>query len=347
MGACANSSFFSNMELNLGGDTKEGFAELDAFIQSYTPGLKTQLRDLMAERDIFGQVVKNILPPGKDVNDKNNPIQTLIHCKGAEGDIKDFAETIKEVVDENVVNTTKITEIQELGPPETLKTIIEPTVEKIKNRRGSDAGDDPKEESKEINVVAKTKAKMREKAKVLINTISNIPFLAEYADQVKEKWSLRIEEQPKEVFTITSLFPPAGTYSFPLYKTDGPWVLKACLEWKTGIPFEAVELYTTKGIPLTDPDTLQKEKKCIYVDTRVTQEFFKNHEEAQFKKKLDEIIDEPFVLHKMALHKMTVESLKTDLLKKDDEMAIGLLKEDLCISGVIALKILKIIRANK
>ena len=146
--------------------------------------------------------------------------------------------------------------------------------------------------------------------------------------------------------TATSLFHHYDVFSFPLYWNDGPAILKACLEWKLSIPYDLLELYTTNGIPLSDVDTLQKEKQCIYVDTRVTQEFFSGKHEKELRKQLEPICSEPFVLHQMALHQMTVASLKATLLPMSEEMALALLKEDLHVSAIVAVRILTLIKSS-
>jgi hypothetical protein len=103
-----------------------------------------------------------------------------------------------------------------------------------------------------------------------------------------------VKEQPKELICAKSLFHPFSVYSLAFHLEDGPGVMKACLEWKLGIPYDSIELYTMSGVPLRDSFTLEKEKQCIFVDTRVTKKFFEK--QTRLKNDMMKITKEPLFI---------------------------------------------------
>lgn len=353
MGVCAGNSYMKDLgdrfkDIDIKFQHKsEGFSKLEATIQSHTRGLKTQIKESMDERELYGTIKKVSIEPGVDTDTRPVPIQTEIVAQGDADDVADFAELLKEIVEEDIEVETKITAIEQLVPKEEQKIIMEQTSEKIATRKGSDAGEESGESDPEADMVKKAKAQMREKAKQMISAVSNIPFLAEYADQVIGKWSLKTAEEPKELITATSLSHPVIVFSFPFYPGDGPSVLKTCIEWKLKIPFDDIELFTVLGNPLTDIDTLQNEKNCWFVDKRITERFFSSGDDAKLKNLVEKITTDAIVLHKMALNGMNAKFFKEILETINEQTAVRLIKEDLDISGIIALRIISLVKGGQ
>lgn len=342
MGQCTCKNYFGGGDLTIGLGGAGAYSELTAVIESYTKGLKTRLRDSMDQNSLGGTVTKTILEPGKDVALQDNPIYTEVIAIGKVADVATFRDLIDDIVEKSVTIDKKVKDI--VQPEEKKVALIMPTSERLLTRRGSDAGDDP-EERKGASAAKKAQAQAADKTRAMLSAMSNIPVLADYAGNLEEKWSIKVKEEPRELITATSLFHPFGVYSFPLYSDDGPGVLMSCLEWRLGIPYDALELFTMNGIPLNDVDTLQKEKQCIYVDNRITLNFFSSPQEKVLIKQIEAISSEPFILHKMALHKMTVASLKDTLLTMSEELAISVLKDDLNVSNIVAVRILGLIKS--
>ena len=319
-------------------------SEIKVTIQSYMKGLKSRLRDSMEQYNLVGTVQKTVLEAGEGIKDNSNPIYTLINARGKTFDVSSFSGVIDDIVDDGVDVDRDIKDIVPPSEDPTNMALVLESPELLMVRKSSDGGDNP-EERKVASVAAKAKGQIADKARAMMATLSKVPGLSDYTDGMEEKWSIKIKEAPKELVTATSLFHPFGTYSFPLYPDDGPSILIACLQWRLKIPSDSLELYTLNGVPLNDVDTLQKEKQAIYVDSRVTASFFAAETERPLLKLIEAISSEPFMLHKMALHKMTVEWLKQTLLPMSEEMAIGILKEDLNVSSVIAIRLLTMIKA--
>eukprot|EP00826_Nyctotherus_ovalis_P049867 TRINITY_DN6056_c0_g1_i14.p1 TRINITY_DN6056_c0_g1~~TRINITY_DN6056_c0_g1_i14.p1 ORF type:complete len:273 (-),score=76.43 TRINITY_DN6056_c0_g1_i14:159-914(-) len=225
------------------------------------------------------------------------------------------------------------------------RVVVEKTDARIANRKASDAGDDNDANSGILGTAVLVTNQMKNRAKQVLNVVSDIPLLSEYTNDLKEKWSLLVKEQPKELICAKSLFHPFSVYSFAFYPDDGPSVMKACLEWKLQIPYDSIELYTTSGVPLNDSFTLTKEKQCIFVDARITKKFFDR--EAKLKSDMMKITKEPFVYHNMALHEMTLDYMVSTFKNMNEMLAQEIIRDDLKVSGNTAVKILAIAKGHR
>ena len=296
----------------------------------------------MEEYGLVGTVKKTILEPGKDLHNQSNPIYTLVVARGKAFDIGSFSEVIDDIVDKGVDVDKKIVDIL----PRKEVEAGEKEADVLATRKGSDAGDDP-EERKGASLATKAKGQAADKARQVLSTLSKIPGLSEYASGIEEKWSIKVQEAPRELITATSLFHPYNVVSFPLYADDGPLLLMACIQWRLKIPLDSLELYTMEGVPMDDVDTLQKEKQCLFVDSRVTANFFTPETEKRLLRKIEAVNSEPFMLHLMALHRMNIIWLQHTLLPMGEELAIRVLKDDLHIPTVVALRLLALVKSLK
>eukprot|EP00826_Nyctotherus_ovalis_P033831 TRINITY_DN2759_c0_g1_i5.p1 TRINITY_DN2759_c0_g1~~TRINITY_DN2759_c0_g1_i5.p1 ORF type:complete len:339 (+),score=80.17 TRINITY_DN2759_c0_g1_i5:246-1262(+) len=338
MGTCSTCGKAKHDEYQL-----PDYHEILITIGSYTKGLKTRIREVMTQSDLTGVIHKTIHSCVEE--DHVTPIHTRVIAGGKRSDLDNFSETVKEIVDESIHIRVKPLPSPELTEEEKKTVTIIKTDSRIENRKSSDAGivDETSEGLLETAMLVKNQMKTR--AKQVLNVVSDIPLLSEYTNDLREKWSLLVKEQPREFISAKSLFHPFSVYNFAFYPEDGPNVMKICLEWKLHIPFDAIELYTMAGIPLIDSFTLIQEKQCIFVDTRVTKKFFTK--ETRLKKDLMKITKEPFVYHSMALHEMTFDYMMSTFKTMYDVRAQNILKKDLKVSDITAVKILALVKGHR
>lgn len=318
------------------------YEQIQVIISSYTKGLKTRLREVMIQSSLGGYIQKTVYNFVDEIHD--TPIHTQLIAAGKRGSLDHFTGLIKEVVEESVDIDIKPYSSPELSEEEKKTVVIKKTDVHIANRKSSDAGDDNDANEGILGTAVLVTNQMKNRAKQVLNVVSDIPLLSEYTKDLNEKWSLLVKEQPKELICAKSLFHPFSVYSFAFYPEDGPGVMKACLEWKLQIPYDSIELYTVSGVPLTDAFTLTKEKQCIFVDARITAKFFEK--EAHLKNELMKVTKEPFVYHNMALHEMTYDNMKGTFRDMNDALAQDIIKNDLSVSGSIAVKILAIAKGR-
>jgi len=334
MGVCK--SMFGN---NKSSEFKlSDYTQKQITIGSYTKGLKARIKEVMIQTNLGGFIRKTVYNVVDEVHD--TPIHTQVIAVGKNYDLELFEVILKEVVEKSVETESKPYPSPELSEEERKHVVIMKTHPNITNRKGSDVGDDSNSNEGILGTAVLMTNQVKNKAKQVLNVMADIPVLSEYTSNLNEKWSLLVKEQPKELICAKSLFHPFSVYSFSFYPEDGPSVMKVCLEWKLQIPYDSIELYTTLGIPLTDAFTLAKEKQCIFVDTRVTTKFFEK--EARLKEKMMKITKEPFVYHNMALHEMSLDNMKSTFKNMNEALAQDIIKNDLKVSGSIAIKILAI-----
>jgi len=319
------------------------YEQIQIIIGSYTKGLKTRIKQAMIQSNLGGLIEKTVYKQVDEVHD--TPIHTQVIAGGAKGDLEDFSNMIKEVVEESIDLEIRPYPSPKLLEEEKKHVVIVRTDTRITNRKSSDAGDDNDMNDGILGTAVLVTNQMKNRAKQVLNIVSDIPVLSEYTSDLKEKWSLMVKEQPKELICARSLFHPLSVYSFSFYPEDGPGVMKTCLEWKLRIPYDSIELYTMSGIPLKDSFTLTKEKQCIFVDTRVTTKFFEK--ETKLKNNMIKITKEPFVYHNMALHGMTLEYLVSTFKSMNEVLAQEIIKDDLKVSGNTAIKILAIAKRHR
>ena len=340
MGICTGT--FLSKATNI--DLSRKYVQLTAIIASYTKGLKDRLKETMIEGGMIGTIKKTILPVEKNEEHQGNPIYTEIVAIGPEGDIDEFTEQIKQIVDKEIETEIKTTEVAAPAADAKRKIEVMKTEAKIANRRPSDAGSEHVYENNMADAASKAANDVKGKAKKMLAAVANIPILSEYTGDLEGKWSIKIAETPRILISAVALFHPFAVYSFPLYKDDGPNVLKSCLEWKTGIPSQCMELFTKSGLPITDPDTLIKEANCFFVDIRVTAAFFNGPKEKELKAQMERFTKEPFTFHKMSLHNLTVDNLSNIFNGMEEKRAQSILQEELSISGIIAAQLLSLIK---
>ena len=337
MGLCASSDSRTNSDNDIA-----AYTEINITIGSYTKGLKTKIREVMAQSGIVGSIKKTVYEDSDDIHD--TPIHTEVIAGGSEDQLAEFSELIREVVEPTI--DFEITPSQEsvFFQSEKRYPIIEKTDKNIASRKGSDVGDDNESDEGIYSTAVKVTGRMKNKAKKVLSIVSEIPVISEYTTHLRANWSLLIREQPKNLISAKSLFHPYSVYSFSLYQDDTPSVLKACLKWKLRIPEDSIELFTMSGVPLIDSYTLVKEKQCIYVDKRVTDKFFEHEEELKANRM--KITQEPYVYHRMALNGLNLGYMKKMYKNMDKKLAQEILKGDLMISGTVAMKILEVIDSN-
>eukprot|EP00826_Nyctotherus_ovalis_P049868 TRINITY_DN6056_c0_g1_i6.p1 TRINITY_DN6056_c0_g1~~TRINITY_DN6056_c0_g1_i6.p1 ORF type:complete len:340 (+),score=95.24 TRINITY_DN6056_c0_g1_i6:207-1226(+) len=319
------------------------YEQIEVVIGSYTKGLKTRLKDVMLQSGLGGYIRKTIYNLVDEVHD--TPVHTQVIAGGKRGDLESFSLIIKEVVEESIDLDIRPHSLPEFSEEEKKRVVVEKTDARIANRKASDAGDDNDANSGILGTAVLVTNQMKNRAKQVLNVVSDIPLLSEYTNDLKEKWSLLVKEQPKELICAKSLFHPFSVYSFAFYPDDGPSVMKACLEWKLQIPYDSIELYTTSGVPLNDSFTLTKEKQCIFVDARITKKFFDR--EAKLKSDMMKITKEPFVYHNMALHEMTLDYMVSTFKNMNEMLAQEIIRDDLKVSGNTAVKILAIAKGHR
>lgn len=316
------------------------YKQIKVQIGSYTLGLKTRLKELMAQCGVGGVIRKtvHVTPDGV----RSTPVYTEVIAGGTEAAVAEFAEISREAVEDDVDFEVKSPPMPDLNEEARKKVVIQKTSARIYNRKSSDAGDDEAGDDNLLEQAVLVTNKMKNKAKQVLNVVSGIPILSEYTSELKEQWSLLVKEMPKELVSTRSLFQPFSICSFTMYRTDELSVLKICIEWKLGIPYDSIELFTSGGVPMTDTYTLLKEKQCVFADTRVTRRFFEKEE--KLKEEIKNITEEPLVYHNMALHGMTTAYLKKTFGTMKQKMAQEIIQGDLGVSGVTALKIIELIK---
>lgn len=303
-------------------------------IGSYTQGLKTQLKELMIQTGISGTLKKTLYT----IYTHSTPIHTELLITGSESNIDEFIVKAKQVVEDNVSFEVAVTELNIHEG----KVIIQKTDERISNRRGSDIGDECATESTLFDDAMVVTNKAKDKGKQVLNFAANLPIISNYTGGLKDKDSLLIKEMPREMITVKSLFHPYSVCSFSMYHTDEISVLKVCIEWRLGIPYDSIELFSTTGEPMKDIYTLLKDKLCIFTDNRITYKFFEK--EKDLRAEIEKIVEEPLVYHRIASHGMTMDYLIETFSSMNDKMALDIIQGDLSISGIAALKILQLIK---
>ena len=344
MGACSENFTFlqsAGTELTI----SNTYSKCAISLESYTKGLKSRLKQMMEERGLDGTIRKLIYPPGEDKAIGGNPIFTEVIAYGKTTNVNSMETDVKEMMAANVEISSKIEEIKEPSKDDkdNNKIIIEKVRDKISSRRLSDGGEEMLKEVGITDVANIAKNNVKQKAKKMFEMMSNIPVLSAYTSDIQEKWANKMDEVTRVQVSAMSLFHPLVVYSFPLYIDDAPNILRSCIEWKTGIPFESIELYTEEGMPLVDAETLQKTQAAIYVDTRVTDNFFTNPKAKQLRTKIEKMIKDPFVYHKMALYNITEEDLAKLFKKMSHDNAMNILKVDLSVSSINAARFLSLI----
>ena len=338
LNCCSRDSIGKEEELKL-----SSYTQIKMSIGSYTIGLKTRLKELMIQNNLGGYIKKTIYSTTTKSN-LSTPIHTEIIAGGTDSAINDFKEMIKEVVEENIDHETNPYNDKELSEEDRKKVIIHKTDTRISNRKASDAGDNDEGDDGLLDKAMLMTKIMKSRAKQVLKIVSGIPVLSQYTTGIDEQFSILVREMPKEIISAKSLFHPYSVSSFSMYQTDEVSLLKVCIEWKTGIPYSSIELFTMTGIPLIDTFTLMKDMQCIFADCRITNKFFES--ERELKTKMLQITKEPFVYHKMALHGMTMKYLTDTFGLMKDKMAQEIIQGDLGVSGVIALKIVQLIKKN-
>eukprot|EP00826_Nyctotherus_ovalis_P045738 TRINITY_DN5090_c0_g1_i4.p1 TRINITY_DN5090_c0_g1~~TRINITY_DN5090_c0_g1_i4.p1 ORF type:complete len:343 (-),score=110.55 TRINITY_DN5090_c0_g1_i4:192-1220(-) len=316
------------------------YRQVKILISSYTPGLKTRLKEVMNQNGVGGFIRKTVYTTPDDL--RSTPVHTEVIAGGTDAAVNEFSEIAREIVEESVDFDVKAPPMPELSEEEKKKVVIMKTDERIFNRKSSDGGDDVSGNENLLEQAVLVTNKMKNRAKQVLNVVSGIPILSEYTSELKEQWSLLIPETPKELISAKSLFHPFTVCSFTMYLTDELSVLKICIEWKLKIPYDSIELFTLSGIPMTDTNTLMKDKQCIFADKRVTKRFFDMEQE--LKTEMERITKEPFVYHKMAMHEMTMKYLTSTFGSMKEKMAQEIIQGDLGVSGVAALKIVEFIK---
>lgn len=337
MGAkvCAKSNADREAELKL-----SQYRQIKIMISSYTIGIKTKLKEVMAQSGVGGYIVKTVSTSPNDAH--STPVHTEVVAGGTNAAINEFTETAKEIVEDNIDFEVYAPPMPELSEQDKKRVIIKRTDERLFNRKASDAGDDDSGNENLLEQAVLVTNKVKNKAKQVLNVVSGIPILSEYTSELKEQWSLLIPEMPKELISAKSLFHPFTVCSFTMYRTDELTVLKVCIEWKLGIPYDSIELFTLSGVPMSDTYTLLKDLQCVFADNRITKRFFDM--ERGLKTEMLKITKEPFVYHKMALHGMTMQYLVKTFGSMKDKMAQEIIQGDLGVSGVVALKIVELIK---
>lgn len=339
MGSC-NTMFSKDKQTEV---EMPNYEQIQVIIGSYTKGLKTRLKQVMAQSNLCGYVQKTTYKAVDEIHD--TPIHTQVIAGGKKEDLEHFSDLVKGIVEESIDIEIKAHPLPQFTEEEKNHIVIMKTADNISNRKSSDAGDDNDENEGILGTALLVTNQVKNRAKQVLNVVSDIPVLSEYTNDLMEKWSVLVREQPKELICAKSLFHPFSVYSFAFYPEDGPSVMKACLEWKLQIPYNSIELYTTSGIPLKDSFTLTKEKQCIFVDIRVTKRFF--DKEARLKNDIMKITKEPFVYHNMALHEMTLDYMVSTFKGMNELLAQDIIKNDLKVSGSTAIKILAIAKTHR
>eukprot|EP00826_Nyctotherus_ovalis_P053944 TRINITY_DN703_c0_g6_i5.p1 TRINITY_DN703_c0_g6~~TRINITY_DN703_c0_g6_i5.p1 ORF type:complete len:371 (-),score=95.25 TRINITY_DN703_c0_g6_i5:45-1157(-) len=316
------------------------YKQIKVQIGSYTIGLKTRLKELMAQCGVGGVIRKTVHVTPDSIH--STPVYTEVVAGGTEAAVAEFVEIVKEVVEDDIDFEVKSPPMPDLSEESKKKAIIQKTSARIYNRKGSDVGDDEAGDDNFLGQAVLVTNKMKNRAKQVLNVVSGIPILSEYTSELKEQWSLLVKEMPKELISARSLFQPYSICSFTMYRTDELSILKVCIEWKLGIPYDSIELFTSSGVPMTDTYTLLKEKQCVFADARMTRRFFEK--EGKLKEEMKSITEEPLVYHNMALHGMTTEYMKRTFGGMKEKMAQEIIQGDLGVSGVIALKIIELIK---
>jgi hypothetical protein len=335
-----------------GGGNKEEELKLSSYCQkkivigSYTRGLKTRLKEVMSQNSVGGYITKTVYTTPDDMH--STPIHTEVVVGGTFSNVEEFAELAKEVVEENIDFEVTAPPMLELSEEEKKKVVIRKTDDRIFNRKTSDAGEDNSGNENLLDqavlVTNLVTNKVRNRAKQVFKVVSGIPILSQYTNDINEQFSVLVTEMPKELISAKSLFHPFSVCSFTMYKTDELSVLKICIEWKLGIPYDSLDLFTLSGVPMTDTYTLMKDKQCVFADKRVTRRFFATEQE--LKSVMQKIIQEPFVYHKIALHGMSMQYLIKTFGGIKEKMAQEIIQGDLGISGVAALKLVKFIQKS-
>jgi len=309
-------------------------------IGSYTLDLKKKLKEVMVQHGLGGYITKTVYKTPDNIH--STPIHTELIVGGKFSDVNDFIDIAKEVVEEGIDFEATAPPMLELTEEEKKKVVIRRTDDRIFHRKSSDVGDDQGDDEDLLKQAVLVTHKVKNTAKQVLKVVSGIPVLSTYTSDIKKQFSVLVPEKPKELISAKSLFHPFSVCSFTMYKTDKLSVLKVCIEWKLGIPYDCVDLFTLSGVPMTDTYTLMKDKQCIFADKRVTRRFFETEQE--LKRVIQEITQEPFVYHKMALHGMSMQYLTKTFGGMKEKMAQEIIQGDLGISGVAALKIVKFIQ---
>ena len=264
-GCCSSHNSVPEQELR---DYKQVKIQID----SYTKGLKSQLKELMMQSGIGGYIQKKAYEGDEGIN-HISPIHTEIITGGPINSIDEFTDLIPEVVEESVNYEILPYPNPELTERGKLVAVIVKTEPKIINRKNSDEGDDTEADGA-LDTALLIANQMKNRAKKVLSILSSIPIISDYTGDLNEQFAMFVEEMPRELISAKSLFKPPTILTFSMYRDDDPNLLKASLEARLGIPFGAIELYTCSGILLTDLYTLLKNKECIFVDARITRVFF-------------------------------------------------------------------------
>ena len=222
----AQHSHLYNSELEI-----KDYEELKITIESYTKGLKSRIKELAIQTNLCGFIEKKIYSEVDEIH--NTPIYTEAILGGRRGDLDELSSIIKEVVEDSVELEVKPCHEHILSENDKKGVIIMKTMVNIANRRNSDAGEEKNGDEGVVDQVVEQTVlvanQMKNKAKRVLNVVSDIPILSEYTNDLKEKWSLLVKEQPKTLISAKSLFHPFSVYSFQLYLDDNPNVFKPFL----------------------------------------------------------------------------------------------------------------------